>query len=161
MLRQEFDEPQIEEMWSAVSRMPVIRTQVQVAGQDVKGDTSSPSVSVKQGREFSVNVTMRRQNKTGKEGLKAHTPKFPKPKDESWLLVIGNPVTRELLALKRVAGVRGSVTHSLVLTMEEEGKVDLCLYIMSDCYKGLDQQYTLPLAVEQSDGPEIFYSDEE
>ena len=48
--------------------------------------------------------------------------------------MIGNPVTRELLALKRVGGVRGSVTHGLVLTLEEEGRHDLCLYIMSDCY---------------------------
>ena len=75
-------------------------------------------------------------------------------------MMIGNPVTRELLALKRVGGVRGSVTHSLVLVPEEVGKVQLSLYLMSDCYLGLDQQYTLPLDVEEA-GEEIFYSDEE
>ena len=70
-------------------------------------------------------------------------------------------MTRELMALKRVSGVRGEVSHGLVLSPEEAGQLPLSLYIMSDCYLGLDQQYTLPLLVEESQGHEVFISDEE
>ena len=56
--------------------------------------------------------------------------------------------------------ILGTVSHNLVLTPENVGKTQLSFYIMSDCYMGLDQQYTIPLDVEEA-GEEIFYSDEE
>ena len=129
MLRQEFDEPEIEEIWSVVNRLPVIQVQLEVKGQKLNLSPSSQDyVTVRQNSEVTVSVTIRRKNRPGREGLKCHSPKFPKPKDEAWLIVIGNSDTRELLALKRVGGVRGSVTHSLVLVPEEVGKVQLSLY---------------------------------
>lgn len=162
MMRQEFDEPEIEDVWAALQRMPVLQVDVEVGGQRLELASSTQTwVPVRQHSEVTVTVNMKRLNRPGKEGLKVYSPKFPKPKDESWLLVIGNPVTRELMALKRVSGVRGSVSHSLVLSPEEAGRVPLSLYVMSDSYLGLDQQYTLPLHVEESEGPEIFYSDAE
>ena len=39
-------------------------------------------------------------------------------------------------------------------------RLDYALYVMSDCYLGLDQQFSLPLQVEPA-GEKIFYSDEE
>ena len=129
MLRQEFDEPEIEEIWSVVNRLPVIQVQLEVKGQKLNLSPSSQDyVTVRQNSEVTVSVTIRRKNRPGREGLKCHSPKFPKPKDEAWLIVIGNSDTRELLALKRVGGVRGSVTHSLVLVPKEVGKVQLSLY---------------------------------
>ena len=129
MLRQEFDEPEIEEIWSVVNRLPVIQVQLEVKGQKLNLSPSSQDyVTVRQNSEVTVSLTIRRKNRPGREGLKCHSPKFPKPKDEAWLIVIGNSDTRELLALKRVGGVRGSVTHSLVLVPEEVGKVQLSLY---------------------------------
>ena len=89
-----------------------------------------------------------------------HSPKFSKHKDEAWILVVGDPETRELVALKRVGGVRGRVRHSLVVSPERVGRLGLSLYVMSDCYLGLDHQFALPLLVEEA-GEEIFYSDEE
>ena len=56
--------------------------------------------------------------------------------------------------------VRGRVRHSLVVSPERVGRLGLSLYVMSDCYLGLDQQFALPLLVEEA-GEEIFYSDEE
>ena len=73
--------------------------------------------------------------------------------------MVGDPETRELLALKRVGGVRGKVVHNLVISPERTGSLDLAVYVMSDCYLGLDQKFSLPLTVEA--GEEIFYSDGE
>jgi activating signal cointegrator complex subunit 3 len=43
-----------------------------------------------------------------KTDRKAYTPRFPKPKDEGWFLIIGNVDARELVALKRVPCIRGN-----------------------------------------------------
>jgi hypothetical protein len=47
-----------------------------------------------------VTILMRRVNRLGKVGVKVHAPKYGKPMDERWLVVVGNPDTRELAALK-------------------------------------------------------------
>merc|ERR1712181_197818 len=84
-----------------------------------------------------------------------------------WILLVGDPETRELLALKRVGPIRGSTTANVVLVPEGSGDQDLCIYLLSDAYLGLDQQYDLHLNVEEEEegaveGDElIYYSDEE
>ena len=84
------------------------------------------------GAEVTISITMRRVNRLGKEGVKVHAPKYQKPKDEGWVVVVGNPDTRELAALKRF--------HNLqpVVSPLEVGRMFYTLYIMSDSYQGLD-----------------------
>ena len=83
-----------------------------------------------------------------------------KAKEEGWVLLVGDPCSRELVALKRVGAVRGSSKVSLVLDPgEQQGARDFCLYVVSDGYQGLDQQYSLPLMVEG--GQEVYYSSED
>ena len=82
----------------------------------------------------------------------AHAPRFPKPKDEGWVLVLGEPDTGELLALKRVgAGAgRGRCAAPLAFrTPAEPGRRVYTLYLLSDTYLGLDQQYDLWLNVTE------------
>ena len=64
-------------------------------------------------------------------------------KDEGWWLVVGEADTGELLALKRIGFFRSSqTTVNLSLYMPAEaGRHIYTLYLMSDCYLGLDQQY--------------------
>ena len=159
LLRPELEEEEIEEVWAVMERLPRLEVSLQVNGEKLRSRQPCP-VTVQQERQTTVTVSLTRRNRPGKEGLRVHSPKFPKPKDEAWILVIGNPQTRELVALKRVGGVRSSVKHSLVLSPDQAGRLDLALYIMSDCYLGLDQQFSLPLQVEPA-GEEIFYSDED
>lgn len=45
--------------------------------------------------------------------LKAHAPKFSRSKDEGWFLTLGSVDDNELLALKRVSGVRGRSVQQL------------------------------------------------
>ena len=127
-----------------MERLPRLEVSVQVNGERLQ-PRQPGLVTVQQDRQTTVTVSLTRRSRPGKEGLRVHSPKFPKPKDEVWLLVIGNPETRELVALKRVGGVRGSVKHSLVLSPDQAGRLDYALYVMSDCYLGLDQQFSLPL----------------
>ena len=159
-----------------------------VAGRNVevkgkKGHSSSMEanwIEVAADSEYTINVNMRRTNrpKDGGGDRRAFAPKFPKPKDEGWFLVLGsvevgtwNQNTRstfqrgcrnakcivlkfqenELLALKRAGlpkGCGGGAQHQVTFfTPETPGRVVYTLYIMSDAYLGLDQQYDLCLDV--------------
>ena len=116
--------------------------------------------------------------------LQAQAPKFPKPKDEGWFLILGDVENRELLALKRVPFVGGrgnqslafqtpeTVSHSCLMAfhalnlrkpsrifiyfllslgisspLHQMGRCVFTLYILSNSYIGLDQQYDVRLDV--------------
>lgn len=79
---------------------------------------------------------------------KTYSPRFPKPKDEGWFLVVGDVEAQEVVALKRVNHIRGRTSAQLALvTPETTGRVIFTLYLMSDSYLGLDQQYDICLDV--------------
>lgn len=83
---------------------------------------------------------------------KAHAPHFPKAKDEGWWLVLGEVDTGELMALKRVGHVRKTNRVPLSFyTPEEPGRRLYTVYLMSDSYLGMDQQYDVPLEVIEAD----------
>lgn len=59
---------------------------------------------------------------------------------------------RELVAVKRVGFVRTHHEASIsFFTPEAPGRYIFTLYLMSDCYLGLDQQYDIFLNVTKAD----------
>ena len=96
----------------------------------------------------------------------AYAPRFPKAKDEGWFLTLGICETNELVAMKRVAvdGRRSQSSHQLgFVAPDRPGRSVLTLYVASDCYVGLDQQYSVYLQAEPAsadddgnDGEESF-----
>ena len=80
------------------------------------------------------------------DNSRAYAPRFPKTKDEGWWLVLGEVDSGELLALKRIGRIRGRTQSSLAFPAPDEpSRKILTLYLMSDCYLGLDQQFDLSL----------------
>ena len=62
--------------------------------------------------------------------------------------MLGEIETREVVALKRIGFIRNHSTAQLAFyTPEREGRVIYTLYVMSDSYLGLDQQYDICLEV--------------
>eukprot|EP00741_Cyanophora_paradoxa_P020260 tig00021238_g19554.t1 len=129
-----------------------------------------PSVSVRwrleprvprPGTEAAVVVEVTRESRSS---LKIATGRFPKPKDEGWFAVVGNPsfgpppsgisAGGELVALKRLALRPGSTTRAPLrfLAPPAAGRHRFTLYLVSDAYVGLDQQYDVPFDV--ADAPE-------
>ncbi len=100
------------------------------------------------GEEITLNVELFRTSRPPTNG--AYTPKFPKRKEEGWWLIIGDPSTGELLALRRIQfpGKKTSVNLSFEAP-DLEGKYNYNLYYMSDSYIGLDQQYQVSFKVER------------
>ena len=97
----------------------------------------------------------------------AYLCRFPKPKDEGWFLLLGDIETHDLLALKRLGSLRSGCANNQQLTFttpcvnapeilghqigsltgEYTKRVILTLYVISDAYIGLDQQYDIRLEI--------------
>ncbi|KRZ76461.1 Activating signal cointegrator 1 complex subunit 3 [Trichinella papuae] len=81
-----------------------------------------------------------------RQDSRAYAPKFPKAKHESWFLVFGCVDSGEILALRRVASIRSQTVVNLLFTAPSTaGRCIYTLYLMSDSYIGLDQQYDVHL----------------
>ncbi|KAK2162771.1 hypothetical protein LSH36_92g06010 [Paralvinella palmiformis] len=167
MIRDDMSEKQIDELYDVLGRLPLIQISLSLMEQDESGKSAAQQIRqrttrssrdawipVQADQEYVLRVNMMRMNKTQqRRESKAFAPKFPKPKDEGWIFVLGEVETREVIALKRVAHVRqrSSVPVSFC-TPEVEGRVIYTLYVMSDCYLGLDQQFDVCLDVQSAGG---------
>jgi pre-mRNA-splicing helicase BRR2 len=90
-------------------------------------------------------------------------PFFPKTKDEGWWIIIGDPETKTLLAIKRVT-LQQKLTVKLAFNAPIAGQHTLKVYLMSDSYNGCDQELDMDLDVaegEDSDEDESMDEDEE
>ncbi|KAI4871234.1 hypothetical protein NFI96_019754 [Prochilodus magdalenae] len=166
MVREELQPQQISQAWMFLSHLPVVEVSLSVKGwwegceeQTERAlSTSIPNIReqsswlpVHADQEYVLQVSLQRLNmgqQRRKQDSKAHAPHFPKPKDEGWFLVLGEVDKKELLAVKRVGYVRNRSVASLAFfTPEQTGKCIYTLYLMSDSYLGLDQQYDIHLNV--------------
>ncbi|XP_035527998.1 activating signal cointegrator 1 complex subunit 3 [Morone saxatilis] len=163
---QEFHSSQVAQAWSFLSHLPVLEVEMSVKGwwEDSQEQTERrlPAaganlreerrwLDVHSDQEYVLQVSLRRINlgqQRRKQDSKAQAPRFPKTKDEGWFLVMGEVDRRELLAVKRVGYVRNHTAVSVAFyTPEKTGKCIYTLYLMSDSYLGLDQQYDIHLNV--------------
>jgi hypothetical protein len=70
---------------------------------------------------------------------------FPKSKDASYFLIIGCPMTNEILAMKRLSFSRFA-TKQLSVALPQSFRTDkIELYLMCDSYIGLDQVHLIDL----------------
>uniref|UniRef100_A0A674AIC3 RNA helicase n=1 Tax=Salmo trutta TaxID=8032 RepID=A0A674AIC3_SALTR len=166
ILGEELQSHQISQAWSFLSHLPVVEVRLSVKGwwkgcgeqaehplPAARGKTRDDRswLDVHADQEYVLQVSLQRIN-TGqqrrKQDSKAQAPRFPKNKDESWFLVLGEVERRELLAVKRIGYCRHRSTISLAFyTPEKTRKCIYTLYLMSDSYLGLDQQYDLHRSV--------------
>ncbi|XP_013879087.1 activating signal cointegrator 1 complex subunit 3 [Austrofundulus limnaeus] len=166
MVNQEFHPTLIAQAWTFLSHLPVLEVHLSVTGwwEQNQEQTERPVpaagtnmreasswMDVHADQEYVLQVSLRRINfsqQRRKQDSKAQAPRFPKAKDEGWFLVLGEVDRRELLALKRVGYVSNHTSTSVAFyTPEKTGKYIYTLYVMSDSYLGLDQQYDIHLNV--------------
>lgn len=164
MLDGEMDRMHIDQIYTVIGKLPQIQVNLSIKGWWEGGEgqhnihvnnsrdggrrPDSDWIQVHADQEYVIHVDLLRVNKTKRNDSKATAPRFPKPKDEGWFLVIGEVENREVIALKRTGFVRGRSRQQLaVYTPETTGRVIYTLYLMSDSYLGLDQQYDICLDV--------------
>jgi len=93
------------------------------------------------GSEKEIQIKLNRVSKYPHKGI--YAPRFPKRKDETWWLILGNPHTGELLALRKISFQKNLTTQLMFDVPDEEGDYHYYLYLMCDSYLGLDQQYDI------------------
>jgi len=119
-----------KELSDVVRILPIVRVQ----WESVEGDADT------------LEVRVRLALKKGRKG-KPYTPKFSKPKEPGWWLALGSPEQDELLALKHVPMREGAASVSLSVDKQALLDTVVCtLFLMSDTYIGLDQQYEVAYA---------------
>ncbi|XP_066288135.1 activating signal cointegrator 1 complex subunit 3-like [Branchiostoma lanceolatum] len=165
MLRDALSPQQIEQVFKVVQQLPLVDVAMSVVGwwddnpdqQQTKPVTITASrrktdsewIKVHADQQYVLQVNLACLNKMGKR--KAHAPRFPKAKDEGWWLVLGDMDKRELLAMKRLGPIRQQRVPLAFYTPEAVGRYLYVVYLMSDCYVGLDQQYDVALEVIPAD----------
>ncbi|XP_074846926.1 activating signal cointegrator 1 complex subunit 3 isoform X2 [Carettochelys insculpta] len=160
----------IAQAWNFLSHLPVIDVSLSIKGwwddspqeqnelpvptlaMDMRDDKKWISLHADQ--EYVLQINLQRvqmRHYKGKQDSKAIAPRFPKAKDEGWFLILGEVDKKELIALKRVGYVRNRSAVSVAFfTPESPGKCIYTLYIMSDSYLGMDQQYDIYLNIKSA-----------
>jgi len=96
-----------------------------------------------------LSVTIERQIGEDEEPItQVHAPYYPGSRTEGWWLVVGEEKTKSLLGIKRVTLGRG-LNVKLEFTPNAAGKREYTLYLMSDCYVGIDQAPTFSVDVAE------------
>lgn len=166
MVARQLHPSQTAQAWSFLSHLPVLEVEMSMKGwwEESQEQTERPIpaaganlrkesswLDVHADQEYVLQVSLRRLNlgqQRRRQDSKAQAPRFPKAKDEGWFLVLGEVDRRELLAVKRLGYVRNHTAVSMAFyTPERTGKCIYTLYLMSDSYLGLDQQYDVHLNV--------------
>ncbi|XP_037731289.1 activating signal cointegrator 1 complex subunit 3 [Drosophila subpulchrella] len=160
-LRDAFEEHEIEQMYKVIQDLPEIALQISVEGRYLEdeyakrplslfGDTKGEWMPLHANEDYVLTINLQRLNASGQRrvggqgGYTVHCPKYPKPKNEAWFLTLGSQANDELLAMKRLS-IRGQRCTNRISfqATPRRGRLQLTLYLMSDCLMGFDQQYDL------------------
>jgi pre-mRNA-splicing helicase BRR2 len=108
---------------------------------------------IRAGDNVTVQVTLERDmTNLPSEVGPVHAPRYPKPKEEGWWLVIGDSSTNQLLAIKRVALQKRARVKLEFTAASEAGRKEYMIYLMSDYYLGRDQEYEFTVDVMDAGG---------
>eukprot|EP01018_Ginkgo_biloba_P013775 Gb_27895 [translate_table: standard] len=108
------------------------------------------SDDVRAGENVTLQVTLERDLEGRQELGPVDAPRFPKPKEEGWWLVVGDQRSNQLLAIKRVSLQRKSKVKLDFTAPSELGKKTYTLYFMCDSYLGCDQEYEFTIDVKEA-----------
>ncbi|NXL77668.1 ASCC3 protein, partial [Leptocoma aspasia] len=161
----------ISQAWNFLCRLPILNVSLSIKGSwddavQPQNEVSVPSlttdtrddkrwIKLHADQEYVLQINLHRTQMgyQGKQDSKAMAPRFPKVKDEGWFLILGEVDKKELIALKRTGYVRNRNTVSVAFyTPETPGKCIYTLYLMSDSYLGMDQQYDIYLNIVPAQG---------
>ncbi|NXD96456.1 ASCC3 protein, partial [Chaetorhynchus papuensis] len=161
----------ISQAWNFLCRLPILNVSLSIKGSwddavqpqnevpvpsltaDTRDDRRWIKLHADQEYVLQINLHRTQMGYQGKQDSKAMAPRFPKAKDEGWFLILGEVDKKELIALKRTGYVRNRNTVSIAFyTPETPGKCIYTLYLMSDSYLGMDQQYDIYLNIVPAQG---------
>ncbi|CAJ0834499.1 14079_t:CDS:10, partial [Entrophospora sp. SA101] len=124
--------------------------------EDVEYLIEKSNDSIIANEEFTFIVSLIRTNNNSNYDGKVYAPHFPKQQYESWYLLIGEPSTDKIVSMKRINNMRNDVSgdrHKVQMKLtapEKEGKYIYTIFLISDGYMGIDQQYNVEITVKST-----------
>ncbi|KAH9644006.1 hypothetical protein HF086_004267 [Spodoptera exigua] len=118
----------------AICDMPTLDVKLSVRGLWFDGEGEQDKL------EYTLLIDL---NRRGGNPNTVLCPRFPRGKNEGWILTLGTVDDGELHALKRVPP-KGT-TQVTFYTPSRKGRIIYTLFVLSDSYMGLDQQYDLQI----------------
>jgi hypothetical protein len=129
---------EINELFSAVDSLPIIEMSYKINMATLEGDCLESKL-------VTVEVDLQRR---GNSSDVVYAPNFPKKLRELWWIVIGDPQSGELFAVKRINLERRNVVTTLRFDAPiDPGEYSYHLYLMSGTYLGLDQQQVFAVTI--------------
>ena len=145
----QMSDAQIEDLAEACNRYPNIEVNYEIVNED----------EIETGDSVEMIVQLERELDDGELGP-VIAPRYPKRKEESWWLVVGDAKKGTLAAIKRVSLGRKSKVKLEFQAPSDPGKVEYTLFFMCDSYLGCDQEYSVELDVKEGDGEDDSEGDE-
>jgi hypothetical protein len=125
----------LKDIYRAVEKIPLVEMKYSI----VKTNTQEAILTgqpLEEGGEAIVMINLKRTNRSNKQFVSISN--FPKPKECTWFLMVGNPATNELLAMKRVSFKRYTTKEMTICLPEDFRGQPLEVVLMCDSYIGLD-----------------------
>ena len=102
---------------------------------------------------LSVSLSLDREDESTDSVLKFKSPHFPTMKEITWWVVIGNPLDRTILAIKRVTLPPNSSSRQVELDfsapdVSHETSQSLKVYVLCDSFLGCDQELDFSLLIQ-------------
>ena len=135
---------------AAANRYPDISLAYALDPAPGGGGGGGAAVEVGEGEVVTVSVELEREGLPpgAADAGPVTAPRFPGRKEEGWWLVVGQPASNSLLAVKRVPGAAGARAKAkLQFAAPAPGGGPITLFFMCDAYAGCDQEYELEVEV--------------
>ncbi|CAI2335143.1 unnamed protein product [Caenorhabditis sp. 36 PRJEB53466] len=145
------DDLQCKEVLKAVCNWPIVSLKT-LQLLDEKGNSVSvrdeQEIQVTAGEVYKLRVVMERSG-PAKNNSSMYLPQWAKSKQAGWIILVGDTSSDRILNTTSVVGSHSTrTTAKLDVRMPSaRGKCRLSIFVLSDCYLGIDQEYTLHLDV--------------
>ncbi|EFP09045.1 hypothetical protein CRE_22485 [Caenorhabditis remanei] len=146
------DESQMKEVLKSLCHWPIVQIKsmdlVDSDGkfcQDVSGEKE---VKVTAGEVYKMRIVLERCG-PARNNSSMHLPQWSKPKQAGWIVIVGREFNDQIVNTTSVMGSHStrSTAKLDIRVPAAKGKHALSVYILSDCYMGIDQEYTMRLDV--------------
>lgn len=107
--------------------------------------------SIQAGSEAEIVVTLEREgeDEDGEIDTTVHAPFFPVRKLENWWLVVGEESSKALYGIKKISISKPELKVKVKFTIPSPGRHNVKLFLMSDSYRGVDQEEKFTLDVNE------------
>jgi len=135
---------------------------IQLVSSSGSNNSNNNKTNIVGSSSLNLSVTLQRDSEDEKDDSMGSSddggismvacPRYPQAKSEGWWLIVGDPDTNEILAIKRLINLKQKTLQERLEfnAPENSGQYHYMLYLMSDSYLGVDQEFQLHFTVSSN-----------